>query len=164
MELRFPCASRSSHFPSIQPSVTAASFCLVVVLIIIDRRPFKAAVYFIFYIFLLINLPPQTMGRCPPMCSPAHAPPLQHPPYCFRRLSGWLLVVVINWRPPNAKAPPSSLFFRAPCSNAPIDGTGNGESTPNAPRQNQTHRDRRRQDLGPWQMLPWWERAKAAGG
>ena len=66
MELRFPCASRSSHLPSILPSVAAASFWLVVALIIIDRRPFKAAVYFIFYIFLSINSPPQTMGRCPP--------------------------------------------------------------------------------------------------
>ncbi len=69
MELRFPCTSRSSHLPSILPSVTAASFWLVVALIIIDRRPFKAAVHFIFYIFSLINSPHQTMGRCPPMHS-----------------------------------------------------------------------------------------------
>jgi hypothetical protein len=88
IELRFPCASRSSHLPSILPSVAAASFWLVVVLIIIDRRPFKAAVFFIFYIFSSINSPPQTMGWCPPMRSPAHTPPLQHPPYRFRRLSG----------------------------------------------------------------------------
>ncbi len=87
MELRFPCASRSSHLPSILPSVAATSFWLVVALIIIDRRPFKAPVYFIFYIFLSINLLPQTMGRCPPMRSPAHAPPLQHPPYRFHGLS-----------------------------------------------------------------------------
>jgi len=47
MKLRFPRASRSSHLPSILPSVAAASFWLVVALIIIDRRLFKAAVYFI---------------------------------------------------------------------------------------------------------------------
>jgi hypothetical protein len=88
MELHFPCTSRSSHLPSILTYVVAASFWLVVALIIIDRRPFKAAVYFIFYIFLSINSLPQTMGWCPPMRSPTHAPPLQHHPYRFRQLSG----------------------------------------------------------------------------
>ncbi len=57
-----------------------------------------------------------------------------------------------------------SLFFRAPYSDAPIDGTGNGESTPNAPRLLQTHRERRRQDLGQWRVLPWRERTEATGG
>ena len=76
MELRFPRASRSSHLPSILPSVAAASFWLVVAFKIIDRRPFKAAVYFIFYIFSSINSPPQTIGRCPPTRSPPIAPPL----------------------------------------------------------------------------------------
>ncbi len=52
MELCFPCASCSLHLPSILPSVAAASFWLVVAFKIINRRPFKAAVYFIFYIFV----------------------------------------------------------------------------------------------------------------
>jgi hypothetical protein len=65
MELRFPCASGSSNLPSILPFVQATSYWLVVVFKIVDRRPFKAAMYFIL-IFLSINLPPQTMGRCPP--------------------------------------------------------------------------------------------------
>ena len=52
MELRFPRASHSSHLPSILPSVTAASFWLVVAFKIIDRRPFEAAVYFLLYIFV----------------------------------------------------------------------------------------------------------------
>ena len=51
VELRFPRASCSSHLPSILPSVAAASFWLVVAFNIIDRRPFKAVVYFILYIF-----------------------------------------------------------------------------------------------------------------
>jgi len=51
MELRFPRTSRSSHLPSILPSVAAVSFWLVVAFKIIDRWPFKAAVYFILYIF-----------------------------------------------------------------------------------------------------------------
>ncbi len=164
MEFRFPCASRSSHLLSILPFVAAASFWLVVALIIIDRQPFKAAVYFIFYIFLSINSPPQMMGRCPPMRSLPSASPLYHPPYRFRRLSGWLLVVVIDWRPPKAKAPPSSLFFDEARLGTPINGTGNGKSATNDRRLLQDHWERRRQDIGPWRMLPWRERAKAAGG
>ncbi len=66
MELRFPRASRSLHLPSILPFVAAASFWLVVVFKISDRRPFKATAYFIFYIFSLLSLPPQAMGRVPP--------------------------------------------------------------------------------------------------
>ena len=164
MELRFPRTSRSSHIPSMLPSVAAASFWLVVALIIIGWRPFKAAVYFIYYIFLSINSPPQTMGQCPPMRSSPSASLLYHPLYRFRRLLGWLLVVVIDWRPPKAKVPPSSLFFDKARVGAPINGTGNGESAPNNPRLLQDHRDRRRQDIGPWRMLPWRERAKAASG
>jgi hypothetical protein len=76
MELRFPCTPRLSHLPSIQTSVAATSFWLVVALKIINQWPFKAAVYFIFYIFSSLNSPPQTMGRCPPTRSPAHVPPL----------------------------------------------------------------------------------------
>ncbi len=52
MELRFPCASHLSHLPSILPFVAAASFWLVVALIIIDRRPFNAAVFYILYFFV----------------------------------------------------------------------------------------------------------------
>jgi hypothetical protein len=70
MELRFPCTSCLSHLPSILTSIAATSFWLVDGLIIIDRRPFKAAVYFIFYIILSLKLLPQTMGGVPP-----HAPP-----------------------------------------------------------------------------------------
>ncbi len=88
MDLRFPRTSRSSHLPSILPFVAAASFWLVVVFTIINRRPFKAAVYFIFYIFSSLNSPPQTMGQCPPTHSPPSAPLLYTPPYRFRQLSG----------------------------------------------------------------------------
>ncbi len=42
MELHFPCASRSSNLPSIQPSVVAASFWFVVAFKIVDRRPFNS--------------------------------------------------------------------------------------------------------------------------
>jgi hypothetical protein len=76
MELRFPRAYRLLHLPSIRPSVVAASFWLVVAFTIIDWRPFKAVVYFIFVSFLLLNSTPQTMGRCPPTGSLPSAPPL----------------------------------------------------------------------------------------
>jgi hypothetical protein len=80
MELRFPHASRLSHLSSILPSVAVTSFWLVVTFKIIDRRPFKAAVYFIFYTFLLLNLPPQTMGQCPSTRSPAQRASALTPP------------------------------------------------------------------------------------
>ena len=80
MELRIPRTSRLSHLPSVLHSFAAASFWLVVVFKIIHWRPFKAVVYFIFYIFLSLNSPPQTMGRCPPTRSLAqHASALTSP-------------------------------------------------------------------------------------
>ncbi len=66
MELRFPCASRLSQLPSVLPFVAAASFWLAVVLIIIDRWPFKAAVYFIFYIFCRSIRRPKQWDGVPP--------------------------------------------------------------------------------------------------
>ena len=69
MELRFPRASCSTHLPSILPSVAVASFWLVVALIINDRRPFKAVVYFILYIFCRsIHRPKRWDGV--PLCAP----------------------------------------------------------------------------------------------
>jgi len=69
MELCFPRASSLSHLPSILPSVAAASFWLVVAFKIIDRRPFKAAVYFILYIFCRSIRHPKRWDDVPP-----HAP------------------------------------------------------------------------------------------
>ena len=66
MELRFPRASRSSHLPSILPSVAAASFWLVVAFKIIDRRPFKAVVYFILNIFCCLIRRPKQWDGVPP--------------------------------------------------------------------------------------------------
>ena len=66
MELRFPCASRLLQLPSILPFVAAASFWLVVALIIIDRRPFKAAVDFIFIFFCRSIRRPKRWDGVPP--------------------------------------------------------------------------------------------------
>ena len=71
-----PHASCLLHIPSMLPSIVAAYFWLVVVFKVIDRQPSKAVVYFIFIYFLLLNLTPQMMGRCPPTRSPPHVPPL----------------------------------------------------------------------------------------
>jgi hypothetical protein len=76
----FPAPLACCTSPSILLSVAAACFWLVVAFKIIDRRPFKAAVYFICVSFSLFNSTPQTMGRCPPMRSLPSAPPLYHPP------------------------------------------------------------------------------------
>jgi hypothetical protein len=74
MLLHIPHASRSLHIPSMLPSIAAACFWLVVAFNVIDRRPSKAVVYFIFIYFLSLNSTPQTMGRCPPTHSPPHVP------------------------------------------------------------------------------------------
>jgi hypothetical protein len=74
MELRFPCASHSSHLPSILTSVTTTSFWLVVALIIINRRPFKAVVYFIFYIFCQSIRRPKGWDGVPPRAPPPTRP------------------------------------------------------------------------------------------
>ncbi len=66
MELRFPRASRSSNLPSIPPFVTAASFWLVVAFKIVDRQPFKAAVYFILNIFCRSICRPKRWDGVPP--------------------------------------------------------------------------------------------------
>jgi len=84
MELRFRRASRSSHLPSILPSVAAASFWFVVAFKIIDRRPFKAAVYFILYIFVDQFAAPNdgmvSPHALPTQLASALTPPLPLPP------------------------------------------------------------------------------------
>ncbi len=84
MELHFPCASCLSNLPSIQPSVAATSFWLVVAFKIFDRQPFKAAVYFILNIFVDQFATPND-GTVSPHALPAqrasaHTPHLPVPP------------------------------------------------------------------------------------
>jgi hypothetical protein len=118
MELRFPCASRSSNLPSILPSVAATSFWLVVALKIIDRRPFKAVVYLILISFSLLNLTPQRWDGVPPgapcparLCS--NTPPTASADYrvdcCLTRSIGGHL------RP----RPHLSLYFLMGCVSTP---------------------------------------------
>ena len=66
IEMCFPRTYRSSHLPSILPSITATSFWLVVAFKIIDQRPFKAVVYFILYIFCQSIHRPKRWDSVPP--------------------------------------------------------------------------------------------------
>jgi hypothetical protein len=77
----------------------------------------------------------------------------------------WLVVAsMFKRRPPKAETPPLSLFFEGLRFGAPNEGTNNGDSATDAASLVWAHREQRRQDLGPWQMLSWRERAKAAEG
>jgi len=71
---------------------------------------------------------------------------------------------MFKWRPPKAKTPPLSLFFDGLHFGAPNKGTNNGESATDAASLVWAHREQRRQDLGPWRLLSWRERSKAAEG
>ncbi len=53
---------------------------------LIDRRPPKVKVNFLFDIFFASNSSPLTIGCRPPTRSNPCAPPLQHPFYCGRQL------------------------------------------------------------------------------
>ena len=79
MALRFPHTSRSSHIPSMLPSVAAAWFWLVVVFWSANWRPINATKYFIFIIFALLHSTSQTMGQRFPMRFAPCVPPLQIP-------------------------------------------------------------------------------------
>jgi hypothetical protein len=64
----------------------------------------------------------------------------------------------------NSQLSNQQLEIFANDSDAPINGTGNGESATNDPRLLQDHRERRRHELAAPLAYPWRERAKAAGG
>ena len=50
----FHHTSRSSHLPSVVPSIVAAFFWLVVVYSFVNQQPSKATTYFIFNLFCRI--------------------------------------------------------------------------------------------------------------
>jgi len=65
---------------------------------------------------------------------------------------------------PKAETPPLSLFFEGLRFGASNKETNNGESAINAVSLVWAHREQRRQDIGPWQMLSWRERPKPLEG
>jgi len=64
-------------------------------------------------------------------------------------------------RPCKAETPPLSLFFKGVHFGTPNKGTNNGKSASDAASLVWAHREQWCQDLVPWQMLLWRERAKA---
>ena len=61
-----------------------------------------------------------------------------------------------------AETLPLSLFFKGLHFSAPNKGTNNGESATDAVSLLWAHKEQLHRDLGPWRMLPWRERTKAA--
>ncbi len=129
----------------------------------IDQRPFKATKFFIFSL-LLLSLPPQIMVWRPPNtffpgCAPSPLSLLPQMP-----TFGWLLCCPTKRWPPKAKVTSLSLIFDVLRFGTPNKGTNSHESAPNAARLVWAHRDERRQDLGPLQMLSWQKIAKLLKG
>jgi hypothetical protein len=74
-----------------------------------------------------------------------------------------LLHFFYDWQPPKAWALPISLFFDGSCFGTPSKGTSHVDHKPANGRLQQTHGESWRQDLGPWQMLPWQYGVKMLG-
>jgi len=127
----------------------------------IHRRPYKAMTYFCIFIFSTLNSTPQTMGRRHPHKFRPGSTSSRISPSSLLWSFGWLLCRMIKRK---AQTPPLSLFFEGLHFGAPNKGANNGESATNTTSLVWAHRKQRHQDLGPWQILPWRERAKAAEG
>jgi hypothetical protein len=63
-----------------------------------------------------------------------------------------------------AKVASLSLIFHVLRFGAPNEGTNSNESASDAARLIWADRDQRRQDVGPWRMLPWQNMAKPLEG
>ncbi len=146
--VKSPCLSLLHH-----ARVFLVSFCIE---ILIGGRLRPQCIYFF--------LPLQTMVWHPPHTfRPGHAPsPISLLPQM--PTFGWLLCCPTKRWPPKAKVTSLSLIFDVLHFSAPKEGKNSNKSTPNAARLVWAHRDQRRQDLDPWWMFPWRERAKAVEG
>jgi hypothetical protein len=77
---------------------------------------------------------------------------------------GWLLCCPTKRWPPKAKVTSLSLIFDVLHFGAPNKETNSNKSAPDAVHLVWAHRDQRRQDVGPWGMLPWQKMAKPLEG
>jgi hypothetical protein len=110
MELRFPCASCSSHLPSILSSIPDAYFWLVVVWKIIDQQPPKAKALPISLFFVVPFIRPKRWDNAPPR-DPTRLRLLSNTPlYCCRRQSFDCYVLPLNGNHPRPR-PRLPLYF-----------------------------------------------------
>ncbi len=128
---------------------------------LIKWQPSKAKGPPISQFFLLINIPPQTMGNRPPhtfrpglTSSPTH-------PLRSTLSSIWLLFIFIKRRPPKAKAPPLSLFFDASYFASPSEQTNDSDRNPNGLQPAHSIGERWRHDLVASLLYPWRERGQS---
>jgi hypothetical protein len=122
------------------------------------------AFYYFYFIVAQFAAPNDGIVWHPPHTfHPGHAP---SPISLLMRTPtfGWLLCCPTKRWPPKAKVTSLSLIFDVLCFGAPNKGTNSNKSAPNAARLVLAHRDQWRQDLGPWQMLPWQKMAKPLEG
>jgi hypothetical protein len=75
-----------------------------------------------------------------------------------------LLGILMDWRPPKAKAMPIAIFFAGVCISAPNKGTSSRERKPTTDLLQRTHSKPLCLDLRPWWMLPWQKMAKPLEG
>ncbi len=73
---RRPPTRSDPHMPPLQHPFYRGRQLLVDCCVLIDQRPPKVTVYFLFDIFFASNLSPPTIGRHPPTRSNPRAPPL----------------------------------------------------------------------------------------
>ncbi len=163
MESHFPHAHPLSNLLPFLSSITSMCFWLVVAFEIFIGSHLRPLGFFVF-IFLLLSLPPQRMVWHPthtfcPVRAPSPISLLPRTP-----TFGWLLCCPTKRWPPKAKVTSLSLIFDVLHFGAPNKGTNSNESAPDATHLVWAHRDQRRQDLGPWRMLPWQKMAKPLKG
>jgi hypothetical protein len=121
-----------------------------------------ATAYF-FVFFVSLNLPPNTKGQHPPICSAPAALTLHHPFHCFCQL---FVDCYFFWPNGGHLRPtlPLSLFFYVSCFVTPNKGNSHRKCKPSAGCLQWTNKEQRCNDLGMPLPYPWWERAKPVEG
>ena len=155
-----PAPTARHNFPPYSsPSQPPVFGWLLCVLSSIGGRLRSRCILYLFFSIILFAAP--NNGTEPP----PHAPSSMHlnsntPPTAFTNYR----VDCCFSSPNDGRLRPelsASLYFCV-CPILALQLTG--KSALDTPRLLQTHREWRCQDLGLWQMLPWRERTKAAGG
>ena len=112
--------------------------------------------------FSTLKSPPITTHKRPPHTFLPGRVSYRTPPLPMTPSFCSLLCRPNERRPSKTGAPPISHFFDGRLFGAPNKGTNNGESATDAVSLLWAHKEQLHRDLGPWRMLPWRERTKAA--